>query len=78
MNRDQVYALNVDGPLLRKQQELLLKLSEFANRGRSYVPQADERPLWEGLNCLLDEIADQAHDRYGIDCLLTSSDEEGC
>ncbi len=35
-----------------------MNLSEETNRAQ------------EGLMFLLDEIADQAHDRYGIDCLL--------
>jgi len=64
------YTLDVDGPLLRKQRALLLKVQDVAHRGASYAPQADERVLWEGIVGLLDEIADQAHDRYGIDCLL--------
>ena len=29
----------------------------------------------EGLISLTDEIADQAHDRFGVDCLLDESDQ---
>lgn len=56
------YALRIDGPLLRRQRQWLLDLADkTAGDGRDHL---------EGVIALLDEIADQAHDRYGIDCLL--------
>ena len=70
MTQNHAYMLNLDGPLLRRQRELILRLGAAANRGLPYVPQAGEGALWEGLSSLLDEVADQAHDQHGIDCLL--------
>jgi hypothetical protein len=78
MNPLQVYTLTIDGPLLRNRRCLLLKLRDAASRGKPYVPEADgDRDLLEGLVALLDEIADQAHDRYGLDCLLEEESDEG-
>jgi hypothetical protein len=71
------YALRIDGPLLRKQRHLLLKLVDFAHRNTPNISMAKgDADLLEGLVALLDEIADQAHDQYGIDCLLDSQPEE--
>ena len=56
------YALRIDGPLLAKQRQWLLDLAEKTT--------GDGRDHLEGIIALLDEIADQAHDRHGIDCLL--------
>jgi len=64
------YDLRIDGQLLRKQRRLLLDLTETTFGGTRIVPEAsNERVLLEGIIALLDEIADQVHDRYGIDCL---------
>ncbi len=73
---DRTYKLNINGSLLRKQRELLLRLTpefySFRSRDRIVVPcQPDDHELLDGLVELLDEIADQAHDKYQIDCLLT-------
>lgn len=57
------YGLRLDGPLLRDQRRFLL---QWLDRAASQA----ERDLLEGLTGLLDAIADQAHDQYGIDCLL--------
>ena len=59
----QNYSLRIDGPLLRQQRQALLDVI--------HLKLADE--TYEGLDgvmSLLDAITDQAHDRYGIDCLL--------
>jgi len=64
------YALRIDGPLLAKQRELLLKVMDTVYRGepnRTESPNDEE--LLHGLTSLLDEIADQAHDRHGLDSL---------
>jgi hypothetical protein len=58
------YALRIDGPKLRAQRQSMLDLLA------SKLTDA-RRALLEGLVNMLDEIADQAHDNYGIDCLLT-------
>jgi hypothetical protein len=56
------YALRIDGPLLANQRQWLLDLADkTTGHGREHL---------EGILALLDEVADQAHDRHGIDCLL--------
>ena len=70
------YALRIDGDLLRSQRRLLLKLFDSARRNVSKVPKSRvDTDLLEGILALLDEIADQAHDQYGIDCLLNKEAE---
>lgn len=65
----EVYALRIGGDLLRNQRRLLLRLIEAASPDST--PMTDEdKDILEGVTALLDEIADQAHDRYGMDCLL--------
>ena len=64
------YDLQIDGQLLHNQRQLLLKVLDAVSRREPYVPAADDVDLLEGATALLDEIADQAHDRHGIDCLL--------
>ena len=71
----QGYTLNLDGPLFRRQRKFLVNLMN-RSRGNEATPlqlPADAEEVLEGLISLTDEIADQAHDQYGIDCLL----EEG-
>ncbi len=64
------YALRIDGPLLRNQRRLLGRLFEAASSdARDSLDAHDDRDLLMGIVELLDEIADQAHDRHGIDCL---------
>lgn len=59
------YWFSLDGPLLRKQRAVLDKyIGKLANTCSDYA-------MLHGLANLLDDIADQAHDKYGIDCLLT-------
>jgi len=68
------YFLRLDGPLFRQQRELLLSLLRNFNEHLLTGEQAD---LLAGLATLLDELADQAYDRYGIDCLLEGEKETG-
>ena len=71
------YLLTIDGPLLRNQRQLLLKLLDAACRKTAFRFEGDnDRALLAGLAAMLDEIADRAHDRFGIDCLLETTDEE--
>ena len=63
------YELAIDGPLFRKQREWLLHITDRLKRDGESIEEA------EGLTNLLDEIADQAHDRHGLDCLLTEDEE---
>ncbi len=71
-----IYHLDIDGPQLRRQRELLFLLMEAAGESRTFELGPKQFEMLDGLVNLTDDIADQAHDRYGIDCLLTD-DEEG-
>ena len=61
---------NIDGPTFRLQRQLLLKLQQLAAGRISNVLDPGNQELLEGLIELTDALADQAHDNYGIDCLL--------
>jgi len=63
------YSLNIGGPELRRQLELLQNLQGAARAQMPYWLSAGETESLEGLVNLTDEIADQAHDCHGIDCL---------
>ena len=63
------YALMIDGPLFRRQRELLISLTDSARKGQAMQIGSDEAALLEGLVELTDAIADQAYDQ-GIDCLI--------
>ena len=67
------YAMRIDGPLLRNQRKLLLRIADVVRNRRRYKPLPGDERLLEGLLAMTDEIADQAHDRHGIDCLLTDT-----
>jgi len=64
------YALHIDGQAFRAQRELLMKLTDLAQRKQAYTPAPGDEGLLEGLVELTDAVADQAHDQHGIDCLL--------
>jgi hypothetical protein len=49
---------------------LLLKIAALVHHRQPYSPQGGGATLLEGLVALTDELADQAHDQHGIDCLL--------
>ena len=74
MNNTKHYELHLDGPLFRAQRELLLRVADLAQRGQPYKPAPGDEELLEGLLNLTDSLADQAHDRHGIDCLLGEGD----
>ena len=72
----QQYSLgNIDGPMFRKQRELLLTLIRISKEGRAHAANHAEQELLSGLVNLTDAIADQAHDKHGVDCLLDVADE---
>jgi len=75
VNEPRRYDLRLDGQAFRAQRELLLKVADLARQGQPYEPAPGDDEVLEGLAALTDEIADQAHDRHGIDCLL--EDGEG-
>ena len=68
---DKTYHLHLDGKLFRRQRELLMRLVAVVHGKQAYKPKPGDEELLEGLLVLTGEIADQAHDRHGIDCLLT-------
>jgi len=70
MNDTKPYEFSLDGRLFRAQRELLLRIADLARRKLPYEPAPGDERLLEGLLGLTDAIADQAHDRHGIDCLL--------
>ena len=65
--RTESYNLDIDGAEFKKQRailgRLLMRDCEL-NLSEGYVIDA-----LEGLQALCDEIADQAHDNYGLDTL---------
>ncbi len=67
---------NINGPLFRNQRKLLMKIADLAQHKQPYLPAAGDSDLLEGLINLADDIADQAHDEHGIDCLLTDDEED--
>jgi len=78
MNDTKHYALDLDGKLFRAQRGLLLRIADLARRGQPYQPAPGDDNLLEGLLGLTDAIADQAHDRYGIECLLHEDEGDSC
>ena len=69
--RERHYTLNdIDGPMFRKQRQLLLSLASLAQEGKAYEANEADQELLDGLVNLTDVIADQAHDKHGLDCLL--------
>jgi len=67
------YVLHIDGQLFRAQRKLLMEIANLAHHKRSYKPTPGDEGLLEGLMGLTDTIADQAHDRHGVDCLLNNA-----
>jgi hypothetical protein len=70
--RHQAYRLKIDGTLFRSQRQMLLRLAERVRQGLAYTPSPGDAEILEGLVQLTDEIADQAHDRFGLNCLLAN------
>lgn len=58
------YRLTLDGPDFKKQRALIDRLCSCELFGEEVTD------LLAGVSSLFDVIADQAHDCYGIDCLL--------
>ena len=69
-NVQKTFCLRIDGPTFRSQRELLLKLRELVSADIPYSASPHDQGRLEGLIELTDALADQAHDQYGIDCLL--------
>jgi hypothetical protein len=60
----------IDGPLFRRQRQLLDDVLSAAAAPPEIRLTPEQVSLLEGLQSLLDNLADIAHDRYGADCLL--------
>ena len=76
-DKKHAYALRIDGPLLANQRRLLLKIFDTVFRGDPYRAESPkDEELLQGVLVLLDEIADQAHDQYGIASLLEPEADE--
>jgi hypothetical protein len=60
----------IDGPLFRAQRRLLLKITDLAQKKKTYKPAPGDSDLLDGLVNLTDLIADDAHDEHSIDCLF--------
>jgi hypothetical protein len=65
------YLLSINGPLFRRQRELLLALADDLKNGRPCRLGPEQIELLDGLIGLTDSLADQAHDRHDIDCLIS-------
>lgn len=70
-----IYRLDIDGPLFREQRRLLFKLADYARRGVPMPQLPQHAELLDGLLELTDSIADQAYDKYGIECLCAQQNE---
>jgi hypothetical protein len=70
MNKITELIKKIDGPLFKEQRQVILELIDDDS-----LLTSDIRAL-QGLQNLLDEIADIAHDQYGIDCLLDLPEPE--
>jgi hypothetical protein len=55
---------HLDGPLFRRQRQLLLTLIETSKQGKAYAPNRADQNLLNGLVNLTDSIADQAHENH--------------
>ena len=69
--RGDSYLLSIEGHLFRKQRDLLIGLADDARNGLACRLNSEQIELPEGLIGLTDSLADQAHDRHGIDCLIS-------
>lgn len=67
-------ASKIDGPLFKRQRLFLMDVERLLEKFDCF--EGDERELLTGLTNLLDELADEAHDVYGIDCLLEGGNNE--
>jgi hypothetical protein len=75
MNEMKHYTLHIDGPAFRAQRELLIKIADLVHQKQPYEPAPGDEHLLEGLINLTDDIADQAHDEHGIDCLICEDED---
>jgi hypothetical protein len=70
MTADELIA-DIDGPLLRKQRQLVEDLLSGAALPKDIRFTPKQVGILQGLQALLDNLADIAHDRYRKDCLQT-------
>jgi hypothetical protein len=71
------YYLNLDGPLLKTQRQWLLNMrrnmEDHGGFGGKIDIAVDDLDMLDGLIELTDALADQAHDRYGLDTIIGES-----
>jgi len=61
---------NLDAELFKQQRRTLTEIISSVELSQ------EQYETLEGLQNLLDEIADQAHDKYGLDTLYLSEDKD--
>ena len=69
------YLLHLDGSELKSQRRLIDSFIAVEKELVSLFEDPDIPKTLLGLQNLLDALADQAHDVYGIDCLLDDPDD---
>lgn len=62
----------IDGDLFKRQRLMILDMAKQADK----EGDLERSHLLDGLVDLLDNIADTAHDTYGVDCLLGDPEED--
>jgi hypothetical protein len=79
MNYPEDIISKIDGPLFKQQRAVLryaiVHLTSCCTDCDQWTPEDIE--ALDGLNDLLDTIADCAHDIYGIPCLDSQEDDNG-
>ncbi len=58
------YPLRIDHATFRRQRQLLLKITDLAQRHQPYTPMLGDEALLNGLLELTDAIADQARNQH--------------
>jgi hypothetical protein len=73
--KEKLFLFSLDAVEFKRQRELILELTEEAKEEKF---SSSRHQVLDGLTNLLDAIADQAHDVYGMDVLLDADQCEGC
>jgi len=73
--KEKLFLFSLDAVEFKRQRELILELTEEAKAEKF---SSSRHQVLDGLTNLLDAIADQAHDVYGMDVLLDADQCEGC
>lgn len=84
------FCTGIDGPMLRAQRTVLCELIMSHRQKRNQITldatrnieqcnahdvlTEDQLELLDGLQCLLDSLADICHDQFGIQCLMVDAE----